>query len=71
MASDIFLLSGVKKVERHKTGQINGLCLERPTPSTENGALAPEKAPFSAIFFNDPKTGLARSPQGVPAPALF
>ncbi len=46
-----FLLPGAKKVGRHKSSQIDDLCLGTPAPSTEIWRfLALEKAPFSAIF---------------------
>ena len=51
MAPDIFLAPGRQKVGRHKSGQIKGLCLEAPAPSTEKWRFWPsKKPPFSAIF---------------------
>ena len=38
-----FLLSGAKKVGRHKSSQTMALCLETMAPSTENGAFGPSK----------------------------
>ena len=48
-----FLLCGAKKVGRHKSSHINGLCLEAPAPSTKNGAFAPSKNRHSPPFFDD------------------
>ena len=45
------LFSGAKKVVRHKMIQINGLCLESPTPSTRNGGLLPSKNRQFSPFF--------------------
>jgi hypothetical protein len=46
-----FLLSGAKKVGRHKSGQINGLCLEAPAPNTEKWRFwASKNRHFPPIF---------------------
>src|SRR5580658_5406718 len=52
-----FLLSGAKKVGRHKSGQINGLCLEAPAPSTEKWRFWAPKKRHSPPFFSLPILG--------------
>ena len=51
MATDIFLALGAKKVGRHKSSQINGLCLEAPAPSTEKWRFCPSKNRHFRHFF--------------------
>ena len=51
-ARHFLLPSGAKKVGRHKSFQIIGLCLEAPAPSTENGAFAPAKNRQFPPFFS-------------------
>ncbi len=48
-----FLIPGAKKVGRHKNSHIDGLCLETPTPNTENGAFWPSQKRHSPPFFDD------------------
>jgi hypothetical protein len=48
-----FLLPGAKKVGRHKSSQIDGLCLETPAPSTEKWRFWSSKKRHSPPFFDD------------------
>ena len=52
-----FLLSGAKKVGRHKSSQINGLCLEAPAPSTEKWRFCPSKNRHFPPVFSLPIPG--------------
>ena len=51
MAPDIFLAPGAKKVGRHKSSQVNGMCLEIPAPSTEEWRFWSSKKRHSPPFF--------------------
>ena len=48
-----FLLPGAKKVDRHKSSQIDGLCLETPAPSTAKWRFWASKKRHSQPFFDD------------------
>jgi hypothetical protein len=46
-----FLLSGAKKVGRHTSSQLKGLCLETPAPGTDKWRFWPSKKRHSPPFF--------------------